>query len=41
MRFCGKQITHLRINSVKFLVSDSIEIIGSICDNLIGKIDFV
>lgn len=36
IRLCGKQVTHLRLNSVKFISSDSLEIVGMICDNLRG-----
>lgn len=36
IRHCGKQVTHLRLNSVKFLSSDSLESVGMICDNLKG-----
>ncbi|XP_031627657.1 F-box/LRR-repeat protein 4 [Contarinia nasturtii] len=34
IRHCGKQVTHLRLNSVKFLSSNSLETVGMICDNL-------
>lgn len=34
IRHCGKQVTHLRLNSVKFLSSDSLETVGLICENL-------
>lgn len=34
---CGRQVTHLALNSVKFLSSDSLEMVGMICENLKGK----
>lgn len=37
IRHCGSQVTHLRLNSVKFLSSDSLETVGIVCDNLKGK----
>lgn len=36
IRHCGKHVTHIRLNSVKFLSLDSLETVGLICDNLKG-----
>lgn len=37
IRICGKQVTHLALNSVKFLSSDSLESVSMICEDLKGK----
>lgn len=37
IRICGKQVTHLALNSVKFLSSDSLESVSMICEDLKGE----